>query len=167
MLCRWGARVDMRNKRGRSPLGEAILNNKPACAELLVDAGAKMSNVNQSIALSIALISMSLTSLGTLRSICSVRRAYLTLDWLAEKTCVLAPMRDYMYDSCTLLPSHCTTLYVGVGLAPPPIPRQNRGKTGIFLAVISGFKTENHGHFSVLVRVANTEAKPDPKPTPA
>lgn len=122
----------MRNKRGRSPLGEAILNNKPACAELLVDAGAKMSNVNQSIALSIALISMSLTSLGTLRSICSVRRAYLTLDWLAEKTCVLAPMRDYMYDSCTLLPSHCTTLYVGVGLAPPPIPRQNRGKTGIF-----------------------------------
>jgi ankyrin repeat protein len=41
--------LDAQNKRGKTPLAVAIVKDKKDCAERLLDAGAKMSNVDKSV----------------------------------------------------------------------------------------------------------------------
>lgn len=48
-LIRAGAKVDVRSKDGYTPLAWAISNNGRDCAELLLDSGAKMSNVLEKV----------------------------------------------------------------------------------------------------------------------
>jgi len=49
MLIQGGAEVDKRDNHGGTPLVDAITQNKPDIAELLLDKGAKMSNVTRAI----------------------------------------------------------------------------------------------------------------------
>ena len=49
MLVRAGAIIDQRNKDGSTPLAVAIHRNKVDCAEYLLDAGAKTSDVHNDI----------------------------------------------------------------------------------------------------------------------
>ena len=49
MLIQAGAELEERSNGGYTPLACAILNNEPDVAELLLDKGAKLSNVHESI----------------------------------------------------------------------------------------------------------------------
>ena len=49
MLIHAGAELDARNDDGETPLAGTINENKPDVAELLLDKGAKMSNVHKDV----------------------------------------------------------------------------------------------------------------------
>lgn len=44
-----GTYVDARNEYGETPLADCIRNNKAECAGLLLDAGAKMTNIREGV----------------------------------------------------------------------------------------------------------------------
>ena len=52
MLIQAGAEVDARNSDGATPLAQAIWKNKHDAAELLLDKGAKMTNVHEDVQIS-------------------------------------------------------------------------------------------------------------------